>query len=370
LGGATTIGGPLNVGGVITATGGFRLSNSSYNSTLMQYSISDAIGIMNPTGTSFANANSVLSLGAMANGSSLTSTGNGYFNGSITSGGAIIAGTTVSSTGYMYGAGYNINSMSTPGGMWGSGSTMYIADWATGGKGLNINTVTGNVIFSGNATAASLTTGTLETYITPSTGFAQHMYLKGTGNYNSFQLGIKGAYDGFMATTGCDLHIMSGKDVASENHAIYFYTGHIGTGGEAQNNLKLTIAANGIATFANNVVTNGNIIAYGTIQFYTASDRRLKTDFETIFNPIEKIKSLTGYFFNYTDQAMQLGGYTSRRDIGLIAQDVHAILPEATGKLWNSDFMGYKADKLIPLLVEAIKQQQTEIDQLKRQIAA
>ena len=118
------------------------------------------------------------------------------------------------------------------------------------------------------------------------------------------------------------------------------------------------------------VTFGSNLIVGGTIQFYTASDRRLKTDFETIINPIEKIKSLTGYFFNYTDQAMMLGGYTSRRDIGLIAQDVNAILPEATGKLWNTDFMGYKADKLIPLLVEAIKQQQNEIDQLKRQIAA
>src|SRR5665648_261524 len=127
---------------------------------------------------------------------------------------------------------------------------------------------------------------------------------------------------------------------------------------------------NGDSTFGGNITASGNIIGLGTMQFYTASDRRLKTDFQPIINPIEKIKSLTGYFFNYTDQAMQLGGYTSRRDIGLIAQDVHNILPEATGKLWNTDFMGYKADKLIPLLVEAIKQQQNEIDQLKRQIAA
>jgi len=133
----------------------------------------------------------------------------------------------------------------------------------------------------------------------------------------------------------------------------------------------------GSATFA------GNIITGGTMQFYTASDRRLKTDFEPITNPIDKIKSLTGYFFNYTDQAMQLGGYTNRRDIGLIAQDVHAILPEATGTLWNTDFMGYKADKLVPLFVEGFKshdititqmtmqiqQLQNEIDELKRQRA-
>jgi len=118
------------------------------------------------------------------------------------------------------------------------------------------------------------------------------------------------------------------------------------------------------------IVAGGNIIGLGTMQFYTASDRRLKTDFETILNPIEKIKSLTGYFFNYNDEGMRLGGYANRRDIGLIAQDVHSVLPEATGKLWNTDFMGYKAEKLIPLLVEAIKQQQNEIDQLKKQIAA
>ena len=72
---------------------------------------------------------------------------------------------------------------------------------------------------------------------------------------------------------------------------------------------------------------------------------------------------------------MTLGGYTSRRDIGLIAQDVHSILPEACGKLWNTDFMGYKADKLAPLFVEGFKQQDTrmmqydiEIRQLKQEI--
>ena len=127
--------------------------------------------------------------------------------------------------------------------------------------------------------------------------------------------------------------------------------------------VSVTITGNGSITAA------GNIIAGGTMQFYTGSDHRLKTDFELIPDALAKIKSLTGYFFNYTDQAMQLGGYTNRRDIGLIAQDVHAILPEATGTLWNTDFLGYKADKLIPLLVEAIKSQQTEIDELKRQIA-
>lgn len=113
---------------------------------------------------------------------------------------------------------------------------------------------------------------------------------------------------------------------------------------------------------------NGNLTALGTIQFYTASDRRLKTDFEAITNPIEKIKSLNGYFFNYTDQAMTLGSYSSRRDVGLIAQDVELILPEATGKLWGTEFLGYKADKLIPILVEAMKQQQVEIDNLKQQL--
>jgi len=159
--------------------------------------------------------------------------------------------------------------------------------------------------------------------------------------------------------------------IAWRNLSLVPNAGNVGIGyssGTEISNNKL--AVNGAGYFGGNITSSGNIIGLGTMQFYTASDRRLKTDFETITNPIEKIKSLTGYFFNYTDQAMSLGGYTNRRDIGLIAQDVHAILPEATGKLWNTDFMGYKADKLIPLLVEAIKQQQNEIDQLKRQIAA
>ncbi|HZK96677.1 MAG TPA: tail fiber domain-containing protein, partial [Prolixibacteraceae bacterium] len=160
------------------------------------------------------------------------------------------------------------------------------------------------------------------------------------------------AYSGIAFNTGSNGKNERAKIFTNGNFHVGYTT-----------DLSYKFAVNGAGYFS------GNVIANGTIQFYTASDRRLKTDFETILNPIEKIKSLTGYFFNYTDQAMQLGGYTNRRDIGLIAQDVHAILPEATGTLWGTDYMGYKADKLIPLLVEAIKQQQNEIDQLKRQVA-
>ena len=186
--------------------------------------------------------------------------------------------------------------------------------------------------------------------------------------------GFTGKLNGQVHTTGTDGWWRSDGAAGwySETYAVGIYATEAGMVRTFNN---ASFHAEGGLSTGGNITANGNIIANGTIQFYTASDRRLKTDFETIINPIEKIKSLTGYFFNYTDQAMQLGGYTNRRDIGLIAQDVHAILPEATGKLWNTDFMGYKADKLAPLFVEGFKQQDTrmmqydiEIRQLKQEI--
>jgi hypothetical protein len=71
---------------------------------------------------------------------------------------------------------------------------------------------------------------------------------------------------------------------------------------------------------------------------------------------------LTGYTFNWNDQAQDKD--TEKAEVGVIAQDVEAVLPEIV--VDRDD--GYKAvryEQLIPLLIEAIKEQQKQIDELK-----
>ena len=125
--------------------------------------------------------------------------------------------------------------------------------------------------------------------------------------------------------------------------------------------------------------TAGRIDASDDIVAFS-SDKRLKTNVEIISNPIEKVKSLTGFVYNWNELANQVAGYnTEQKYVGVYAQEVQAVLPEAV-KLAPFDNDGYdnsisgenyitvQYEKLVPLLVEAIKAQQEQIDELKKLI--
>ncbi len=83
------------------------------------------------------------------------------------------------------------------------------------------------------------------TYATPTSGFVEQIRVGGTGNYPSLQLGTYSAYDGYIGTSGNDLRLLAGKGVASENHAIHFFTGFNGASGQAENNERMIINYNG-----------------------------------------------------------------------------------------------------------------------------
>ena len=93
--------------------------------------------------------------------------------------------------------------------------------------------------------------------------------------------------------------------------------------------------------------------------FTSSSDRRLKENIEIISDPLVKIKQINGITFNYKDNKHQ--------GAGVIAQDVEKVLPQ----LVSSDQDGFKSvlyDGLIGLLIEAIKDQQKQIDILSNEI--
>jgi hypothetical protein len=112
---------------------------------------------------------------------------------------------------------------------------------------------------------------------------------------------------------------------------------------------------------ANSVVLrdgSGNFSA-GTIDavdFNSTSDRALKENFLPIENALNKVKQLTGWTYNFKSDT------NKKRHAGIVAQDLLEILPEAvTGEPGN-----YKVaySNIIGLLVEAIKEQQKQIEQL------
>jgi len=99
---------------------------------------------------------------------------------------------------------------------------------------------------------------------------------------------------------------------------------------------------------------NGDVVAS------CSSDERLKDNKKNIENALEKVESLNGVEFDWNDKQDIYEGH----DIGVIAQEVEKIAPEIV----NTRDNGYKAvkyEKLVPLLIEAIKELSNEIKELK-----
>ena len=134
------------------------------------------------------------------------------------------------------------------------------------------------------------------------------------------------------------------------------------------NTERMRIASNGnITTTAR--LTVGDLPSFGNSQWMVrsggtlgvqGSDRRLKENIETIENPIEKVLSLRGVNFNWKDG----GSY----DMGLIAQEVEKAIPEVTFQNPADGYKGVNYPNMVGLLIEAIKEQQRQIEELQRKI--
>jgi hypothetical protein len=131
----------------------------------------------------------------------------------------------------------------------------------------------------------------------------------------------------------------------------------------------------GIGTAASG--TAGEIRATNQITSYY-SDERLKESIELIPNALDKVMSLRGVTYQPNSIAEALG-YKKQNEVGVLAQDVEKVLPEAV-KPAPFDIMlfenteisrsgeNYKTvqyEKLVPLLIEAIKELNKEVQQLK-----
>jgi hypothetical protein len=100
------------------------------------------------------------------------------------------------------------------------------------------------------------------------------------------------------------------------------------------------------------------------------SDARLKTNINEIPDCIDKIMRITGVYYTSNKLAKELGIYEEHpRSVGLIAQQVDEVFPEAVEKApVNNKYLTIKYDKLVPTLLQAIKEQQELIKSIKEKI--
>jgi hypothetical protein len=125
------------------------------------------------------------------------------------------------------------------------------------------------------------------------------------------------------------------------------------------------------------IKSSGNMDLTGSLTQGT-SDRRLKDNLTVISDAIKKVNTLSGYEYDWKAPAPLTG-----HDVGLIAQEVQAVYPEAVkpapfDRKVNADgeevsksgknYLTVQYEKLVPLLVQAIKEQQQQIDAQKAEI--
>jgi len=196
---------------------------------------------------------------------------------------------------------------------------------------------------------------------------------------NGLQVNNAIAANGGLSQDGHTL--INGSDTwyrTSGNQGIYFstYTGGVhmtdSTWVRTYNSKRLYVGG-GSAEIA----TTGNVTAY-------YSDMRLKTKTADIDNALTKVNSLSGFKYVENDLAKELGYSNDRQQVGLSAQQIQAVLPEAvslapidmdtdehTGEITSKSGENYLTvdyAKLVPLLVEAIKELTQEVESLKTKL--
>jgi hypothetical protein len=257
-----------------------------------------------------------------------------------------------------------------------SDNVFRIGGWSAAANRLQLD-MSGNLtVVNVNATNYYMSGNTAK-YITNFAGSHTAIYIGGSQN----------AYSGFTVDGGMRVMVHT----SGVGAPCGFY--HEGQGWSALFYVNGTsalfyAAAEKIITQSYGVYVTGEIRASSDITAYY-SDIRLKKDIDVIPNAIEKIKKLRGVTYTWNEEEVNVvKNRSGQRDIGLIAQEVEAIEPlftkeyqtplEETPKDANAaanftprmseTYKTIKYDKLVALLVEGMKEQQLQIEELKNKL--
>jgi hypothetical protein len=163
-----------------------------------------------------------------------------------------------------------------------------------------------------------------------------------------------------IANTGVTSNVAgTGVTVSGATGAV---TISIGQAVATSDNVRFNSLGIGMAASA----TAGRIDAANDIVAFSSSDIRFKENIKPIENALDKICKISGNTYDWKAENKAEHGYEGN-DVGVIAQEIEAVLPQLVQNRDN----GYKAvkyDKLVALLIEGIKEQQIQIEELKAKI--
>ena len=346
------------------------------------------------------------------NGSNLTINGGGTFSGALSaasgtftgelSGGTINIGGNdatsfhVDSAGGMWLGADNSGFASAPFRVTSAGAVTATSATITGDITATSGTFSGTVNASGGTFSGFVSAGTMKIGANVS-GTDDGIYIDGNNYWfdgeGRFKMGNSSNYltwDGTAGNTGVIAYSGTsnaafyayGPSIGSAYAAIYITDGGLkvantysANGGNAITcigNLSATTISSGNLTVTGAITATGNITAF-------FSDDRLKTKLGNIDNAINKISQLNGFYYTTNELANSFGYTDTKTQLGLSAQEVQNVFPDIVSlapfdmkentmdeSKSGENYLTIDYSKIVPVLVEAIKELKAEIEELKR----
>ena len=129
-------------------------------------------------------------------------------------------------------------------------------------------------------------------------------------------------------------------------------------------NTASTNKTTGAMVITGGVGINGALNVGGDITAFATSDKNLKENLVTIPNALDKVGIITGYTFKWKADGPYVDK-NGREDTGVVAQQIEALGLTGTTSTRDNGIKGVAYKKLVPLLIEAIKELKKENDDLK-----
>ena len=163
--------------------------------------------------------------------------------------------------------------------------------------------------------------------------------ISGTAPVASVALALSSTNDYNVQSIAASLNMVIGRDV------------------EVQRNLIV----------AGYISTASYITAVGDIYAFNTSDRNLKTKIKPIKNALDKVCQLSGNTFEWIPEYLEKipENFRKAQDVGVLAQEVETVLPEAVMTRPDGT-MAVDYEKIVPLLIEAIKELRAELSDMKK----
>ena len=180
---------------------------------------------------------------------------------------------------------------------------------------------------------------------------------------------FSGALTGNVTGTASNATVAQTVATSEATSTAHFLT-FVPTTGTANNTVKTNsdyyVLPNDTDTSA--LFVRGDITAFAA----AASDDKLKTNKVVINDALDKVLSLSGFTFEWNELGARIIGIAEgTKSVGISAQKVQEVVPEAVKSVTTpegDDFLSVKYEKLVPLLIEAIKELNGKVEDLQQQL--